>query len=228
MLMGSSTAKQAPFTVKVDWASSLRRVTTASTVEVDVMPHLARTTHGGSFDGFQQAISNLGAKYVRYSPWYAYPKVVTPELQPTDCSGKGSSWNSTLLDGIIADFMLAVCGPRAADGVCEDGLSVVPQLSTIPDWMYNSDGVNRTAIMPADPWTYPSDKFDYYLVGGQPLVDGSCETMAKYAARYVGWYTAGGFVDECGVRHTSNLHYPWFGLSVRSQRRRVYPASDGL
>jgi len=208
-----------PYTITVDWSAATRRVTTAATVEVDVMPHLGRTPDGGSFTGFEQAISNLGAKYVRYSPWYAYPKVVTPELQPADCSanGKGSSWNSSMLDDIIADFMLAVCGPRAADGACDGGLSVVPQLSTIPDWMYESDGTNRSALMPSDPWVYPSGNFEYYVVQGKPLVDPTCEVMAKYAARYVGWYTAGGFVDECGIEHKSNLHYDWFGLSVLNE-----------
>ena len=91
MALGLMAADK-PYTVSIDWsAPPLREVTTASTVEVDVMPHLGRTPRGGSFDGFEQAISNLGAKYVRYSPWYAYPKVVTPELRPTDCAGKGSS-----------------------------------------------------------------------------------------------------------------------------------------
>jgi len=167
---------------------------------------------------------------VRYSPWYAYPKVVTPELQPADCSanGKGSSWNSSMLDDIIADFMLAVCGPRAADGACDGGLSVVPQLSTIPDWMYESDGTNRSALMPSDPWVYPSGNFEYYVVQGKPLVDPTCEVMAKYAARYVGWYTAGGFVDECGIEHKSNLHYDWFGLSVLNEDEYHTPPGDGV
>ena len=205
--------------VTPDWSTSTRTVTTAATVEVDVMPFLGRTPDGGPFDGFFEAMQNLDATYVRYSPWYAYPKVVVPELRKADCSvnGKGSSWNSTLLDGIYADFMLAVCGPDAAKGVCVDGRSVVPQLSTMPAWMYHSDGKNRTKMMPDDPWTFPQGDFEYYVVGGQPLLDPTCEEMGEYAARYVGWYTKGGFTDECGKQHRSGLYYKWEHLSVLNE-----------
>jgi len=171
------------------------------------MPHLGRTPDGGPFGAFYEAVQDLGAAYVRYSPWYAYPGVVVPELYPADCSagGKGSSWNSTALDEIYSDFMEAQCGPHAKDGVCREGRSVVPQLSTMPEWLYESDGKNRTAMIPADVWTFPSGQFDFYVVHGKPLKDPTCVQMAQYAARYVGWYTAGGFTDECGVFHSSGL-----------------------
>lgn len=221
----------ADYFVQFNWANtSAVSTTTAPTVEVDVMPQLARVNEGGSFPGYASAISNLGARYVRFSPWYAYPKVVVAELAKAECSanGKGSSWNVTHLDGIVADFMLAVCGPRAADGECEGGLSVVPQLSTMPEWMYESDGVNRTALMPSDPWQYPSDKFDYYLVKGKPLRDPTCREMARYAARLVGWYTKGGFTDECGVRHTSSWRYKWDLLSVLNEDEYGTPPGGGV
>ena len=76
------------------------------------------------------------------------------ELQEPDCSpgGRGSSWNSTLLDGVLADFMLATCGPRAALGECHDNRSVIPQLSTIPAWLYV--GAKNFSFI-GDPWSYP-------------------------------------------------------------------------
>ena len=158
------------YTVAIDWSKPLRTgVTTAATVEVDVMPHLSRVDEGGSFPGYYSALSNLGARYVRFSPWFPYPKVNVAELEKADCAAHGSSWNTALLDGIISDFMHAVCGPFAASGVCDNGLSVVPQLSTIPTWMFEPDGHNRT--LPADPWHFPSNKFDNYLVKGKPLLD---------------------------------------------------------
>ena len=158
--------------VSVDWSSPpLKVATTAATVEVDVMPFLGRTHEGGPFNGYITALENLGAEFVRFSPWFAYPKVVVAELERADCAaGKTSSWNSTHLDQIVSDFMLAVCGPNAADGECERDLSVVPQLSTMPAWLYKSDGKNRTAMMPEDPWLYPSGKFDYYVVHGLSLI----------------------------------------------------------
>ena len=144
-------------TVVVDWASPpLRTVSTAATVEVDVMPFLGRTPKGGPFESYFTALSNLGATHVRFSPWYGYPRVTVAELYPPDCTSKGTSWNSTLLDQILADFMAAVCGSDAAMGKCKENFSTVPQLSTIPDWMFEPDGINRTALMPIDPWQFPS------------------------------------------------------------------------
>lgn len=86
----------------------------------------------------------------------------------------------------------------------------------MPDWLYE-DNVDRAAMIPSDPWTFPPDHFNYYVAGGKYLRDPTCETMASYAARYVGWYTAGGFTDECGVRHSSGLRYRWPLLSVLNE-----------
>ena len=214
--------------VTPNWTSSFRTTSTAATVEVDIMPHLARVPEGGSFGGYATALHDLGAAYVRFSPWYLYPRVAVAELTKTDCSAHGSTWNSTLLDQVVSDFMTTVCGPEAADGVCHNNRSVVPQLSTMPDWLYESDGVNRTAKMPADPWQYPTDDMGYYIVPRKPLRDPTCKEMARYAARYVGWYTAGGFTDECGVRHTSNLHYDWPLLSVLNEDEYGTPPGGGV
>eukprot|EP00662_Eupelagonemidae_sp_cell21_P024126 gene24126-66057_t len=125
-------------------------------VTVDVMPFLGRTNHGGPFDAYYEALSGLGAEFVRFAPWTPNPRVTVPELTPPDCSPTRpqTNWNSTLLDGVVRDFMAAVrverplgcfirrdlpapaavCGPGAAAGACR--LSVVPQLSTMPSWMY--------------------------------------------------------------------------------------------
>eukprot|EP00965_Chrysotila_dentata_P204433 6182333-Pleurochrysis_carterae.AAC.2 len=94
--------------VTVLWESGFNISSTAATVEVDVMPHLARVPEGGSFAGYSVALENLGAKYVRFSPWYGYPRVVVAELRDADCSpgGKGSAWNSTLLDQACAPKIL--------------------------------------------------------------------------------------------------------------------------
>ena len=100
------------------------------------MPFLGRTDYGGSFNAYYEALSNLGSQYVRYAPWFPNPRVVVTELTPSDCtpSAPATNWNSTLFDGIMRDFMAAVCGPNAVRGDCK--LSVVQQLSTMPSWMY--------------------------------------------------------------------------------------------
>lgn len=134
--------------VAVQWAKPPMRadVVTSAQIEVDVMPFLGRTDEGGDFNGYYSALSGLGAEYVRYSPWFGYPRVVVPELNRTKC--QGSEWNSKAMDAIMSDFMTAVCGLKAADGHCDH--SVSQQLSTMPGWMYVG-GTNLSDV-PEDPW----------------------------------------------------------------------------
>ena len=213
--------------VAVDWASRPFRVgvVTSSTVEVDIMPQLARG-RDPVFPGYYEALSSMGNAHVRFAPWFGYPRAAVLELEPADCGGRGSSFNSTVLDGVLEDFMLAVCGPRAALGECAGGRSVVPQLSTMPAWLYAPDGKNRTP--PDDPWAYPLDDMSYYVVRGSPLADPTCGAMARYAARYVAHYTAGGHTDECGVYHASGLHYAWPLLSVLNEDEYATPPEGGV
>eukprot|EP01065_Artemidia_motanka_P030594 TRINITY_DN36627_c0_g1_i1.p1 TRINITY_DN36627_c0_g1~~TRINITY_DN36627_c0_g1_i1.p1 ORF type:complete len:531 (+),score=147.45 TRINITY_DN36627_c0_g1_i1:55-1593(+) len=203
-------------TVTVDWGRSLRTVDTAATVEVDVMPFLSRAGEGGNYSGYYRALSELGADYVRLAPWYPYPRITVAELSPPDCGGAGSSWNTTLLDAVVADMMRAVCGPGAASGDCGAGRSVVPQISTVPSWMFTG-GYLPPDDMPADPWRFPSGGFRYYVRNASSLRDPTCREMARYVARVVSWYTRGGVVDECGVRRESGLYYNWEYLSVLNE-----------
>eukprot|EP00666_Eupelagonemidae_sp_cell4sb_P012218 gene12218-18228_t len=191
--------------VRVDWGAEAGRSRTAATMEVDVMPFLGRTRYGGPFRAYSDALSGLGAEFVRFAPWFPNPRVVVPELSPPDCTEQrpAANWNSTLLDGVLRDFMGAVCGPGAAGGACD--LSVVMQLSTMPSWLYVG-GVDPAGL-PADPWEMPDPWNAYILDEKRPhkLVDKTCAQMARYAARVVGWYTQGGFTDECGHFHESGL-----------------------
>jgi hypothetical protein len=217
-----------PPTVSVAWDSTpLRTVSTAATVEVDIMPFLARnraaTNRGGNFTGYFEALENLGSSYVRFAPWFPYWQVAVLELQEADCrtGGRGSSWNSTLLEGVLADFMLAVCGPHAAKGECANNRSVIPQLSTMASWLY--EGAKNYAFI-GDPWSYPRG-FSEYEQTRRPLKDKTCRAMARYTARYASWYTRGGMTDECGVRHESGLFYNWPILSVMNEDETRTPPS---
>jgi hypothetical protein len=61
----AATAKVGP----VQWsAPPIKVASTAATVEVDVMPFLARVDEGGPFDAYYRALSELGADFVRYAP----------------------------------------------------------------------------------------------------------------------------------------------------------------
>lgn len=204
--------------VTIDWTNIIGSTSTAATIEVDVMPFLSRVHEGGPFDSYFEALSNLDAYFVRFAPWYPYPKVVVAELEESDCAHNKTSWNTTLFDNVMRDFYTAVCGPDAAKGVCKK--SVAQQLSTMPAWMY-IDGADINEF-PADPWQFPSGKFNSYVKtrsGGtaNQLRDPTCKEMARYVARLIGWYTAGGMVDECGTYHKSDLFYKMEALSVLNE-----------
>ena len=201
-----------PLTVAVDWSSELITTQTAATVEVDVMPFLGEADWGGPFESYERALSQLDSEFVRFSPWFANPRVVVPELTPHVCSATqpSTNWNSTYFDGVVKDFMEAVCGPDAANGTCTH--SVVQQLSTMPEYMYVGGDAKP---LPAYPWN-TTDPFDAYKAG-HALVDPTCKQMARYFGRLVGWYTAGGFTDECGHFHPSEFHYNWWGISVLNE-----------
>ncbi len=93
----------------VNWSAVLRSVQTSSQIETDVMPFLGRTPDGGDFNGYMNSLQNIGAEYMRFSPWFGYPQVVVPELVQTQC--QGSQANYTLMDGIMRDFMTGVTPP---------------------------------------------------------------------------------------------------------------------
>ena len=115
------------------------------------------------------------------------------------------------MDQIVRDFMAAVCGPDAAIGACEK--SVVQQLSTMPGWMY--EGGMSANDLPTYAWN-TTDPFNAYAAG-RALKDPTCKQMARYFARLVGWYTNGGFHDECGHWHQSGYNYTWWGISVLNE-----------
>jgi len=94
----------------------------------------------------------------------------------------------------------------------------------------NGTAAVNVSTLPRDPWQYPPGPLGYYMnnVSYTPLRDPSCREMARYAARYVGWFTAGGFVDECGVQHKSGLHYSWPALSVLNEDEYQTPPGGGV
>ena len=212
----------------IDWATELTRTRTAATVEVDVMPFLGRTGWGGPFDKYYEALENLGAEFVRMAPWWPNPRVVVTELKPSDCTPTkpATNWNSTLLDQVMADFYHAVCGPKAKQGGCEK--SVIQQWSTWPSYMF-TDGFNPKDLDPR-PWVpnMAGSADHVYGLEGSKLRDPSCGQVAGYFGRAVGWYTRGGFVDECGHNHTSGLHYNWHGLSVFNEDEHGLSPEGGI
>jgi hypothetical protein len=193
-------------------------VHTAATVEIDAMPFLARgADEGGPFRSYFEAVQDLGADYVRFAEWGQYPKAVVAELRPPRPAAAGqaceTSWNFTILDQITADFMEATRGH-----------SVAPQVSAIPSWMYTWNGTTPIGVaplaeLPADPWRYTAwvgnrsrvDGDGAYAASpyfaGNMLRDQSCEEMAGYVGRLVGWSAA---------RSASSITYPLYRSGASS------------
>ena len=171
-------------TVKVSWDTVLNVSKTTPTLQVVVNPLLRRGSpiHGPAF----QSLTDLACDYVRYVPWFPYPKLVVAELEPP-ANGK-TSWDFSLIDPMTEDFMNAV-----------KGHSVMMNFSTIPHWMFKTD---KPVAYPANPdeptWTYNQ---------GTELRDPTLKELGDYFGRLVSWYTKGGFTDELGKRHESGHHY---------------------
>lgn len=122
LLLVAAVAIAGNYTVMVDWgAAPVTVASTAATIEVDCCePFLTRdpAAHlngGGSFSSYTTAMQDLGAEFVRWAPWYVYPRVVVMELEPPDCTATkpATNWNSEHFDKVTADFMETVCGPQA-------------------------------------------------------------------------------------------------------------------
>ena len=132
------------------------------------------------------ALKELGADYVRYVPWFPYPKMAVAELKPP--TKDNTFWDFTYLDSTMAAFMDAT-----------KGHSAVINFSTIPAWMWKTDSV---VMYPENPyqatWNYNQ---------GTQLRDTTMKEVAAYYAKLFSWYTKGGFYDELGKLHQSGHFY---------------------
>jgi hypothetical protein len=168
----------------VKWTNSLMVSQSTPTLQVVGNPMLRRgaSMHDGSFD----ALKDLGADYVRYVPWFPYPKLAVAELDAPE-SGK-TSWDFSLIDPMTIDFLEAT-----------KGHSVIMNFSTIPQWMFKT---SYKVPYPKDPnelgWSYG---------GGSEFRDKTLKELTGYYTRLISWYTKGGFTDEMGKYHRSGYHY---------------------
>jgi hypothetical protein len=169
---------------QMDWNKVVRAMHTTPTLQVVVNPLLRRGSpiHDRAFEELRK----LGADYVRYVPWFPYPRLAIAELEPP--AGGETSWDFSLIDPCTVDFLEAT-----------QGHSVMLNFSTIPPWMFETE---QPVVYPADPdeptWSYQQ---------GVELRDPSLKELSDYFARLVAWYTQGGFEDEFGRYHESGHHY---------------------
>jgi hypothetical protein len=133
-----------------------------------------------------KALKNLNANFVRYVPWFPYPKMAVAELAPP--SGTNTFWDFTYLDSTMNAFMDATKGHE-----------VVINFSTTPAWMWKT----------TDKVTFPEDPYQIswsYNQGNQ-LRDTTMKELTDYYVRLFSWYTLGGFTDESGKVHSSGHFY---------------------
>lgn len=168
----------------VKWDNIVMVSKSTPTLQVVGNPMLRRgaAMHDGSFN----ALKDLGADYVRYVPWFPYPKLVVAELD-APANGK-TSWDFSLIDPMTIDFFDAT-----------KGHSTIMNFSTTPQWMYKTDN--------PVPYAKDPNEVDWSYGGGTQLRDPTMKELTGYYARLVSWYTKGGFTDELGKYHKSGYHY---------------------
>jgi hypothetical protein len=170
--------------LKVNWADEVSASISTPTLQVVGNPMLRRKApmHDPSF----KAVKELNADFVRYVPWFPYPKLAVAELEPPTATK--TSWDFSLIDPMTIDFLEAT-----------KGHSIIMNFSTIPQWMFKTE---KPVAYPADPnqvgWSYG---------GGTELRDSTMKELTDYYVRLVSWYTKGGFTDELGKYHKSGYHY---------------------
>ncbi|MCC8423741.1 glycosyl hydrolase family 39 [Mucilaginibacter sp. UR6-11] len=169
--------------LNVNWDDVVSVSKSTPTLQVVGNPMLRRKAamHDASF----AALKQLNADYVRYVPWFPYPKLAVAELEPP---AEKTSWDFSLIDPMTIDFLENT-----------KGHSVILNFSTIPQWMFKTD----------NPVTYPADanQVSWGYSGGTVLRDTSMKELTGYYVRLISWYSKGGFTDELGKYHKSGHHY---------------------
>ncbi len=168
----------------IDWNTIIAISKTTATLQVVENPAVrpSSSIHVNTF----KALKDLGADYVRYVPWFPYPKMAVAELKrPTKDS---TFWDFTYPDSTMEAVMNATTGH-----------SVVINFSTTPSWLWD---INYD--MP-----YPENAYDIFWEynDGEVLRDTTMKELASYYARLFSWYTKGGFTDELGKFHKSDHFY---------------------
>jgi hypothetical protein len=169
--------------LKVSWNDAVMVSKSIPTLQVVGNPMLR--PKGAMRQGALSALRNLNADYVRYVPWFPYPKLAVAELEPP---GQKTSWDFSLIDPMTIDFLENT-----------KGKTVIVNFSTIPQWMFKTE----------KPVTYPTDpnQVSWSYGGGTQLRDTTMKELTDYYVRLISWYTKGGFTDELGKYHKSGYHY---------------------
>lgn len=120
-------------------------------------------------------------------PWFPYPSVGVAELEPPNYETQQSFWNFTNILPQLTAFMNATYGRghqvrdiwNDDEGIDGDGdmLQVIPNFSTQPTWMYDTND-----------WSYPSDPnvVDWNYPQGNAYAN-TTANVAAYYGRLLSW-----------------------------------------
>lgn len=190
--------------LKVNWNET--RMISKSTPTLQVVGNPMLRPDGAMRNGALDALQKLNADYVRYVPWFPYPKLAVAELEPP--TAKATYWDFSLIDPMTIDFLERT-----------KGHTVIMNFSTIPQWMFKTE---KRVDYPKDPnqvsWSYG---------GGTELRDTTMKELTDYYVRLISWYTKGGFTDELGKYHKSGYHYNipyWEVLNEPDLEHKISPA----
>lgn len=161
--------------IKVEWENILRVSESSATIQT--IPNPAHARGSDLHDPLWNALHDLEADFVRYSPWGEYPNLKIAALEPPDAHK--TSWDFSALDPMFADFIDAI-GDHP----------FIMNYQAIPGWMLKKQ---RPAKLTGDIGSLFRDS-----TGMEP---------AQYFARIVEWYTRGGFYDELGKWQQSGHKY---------------------
>ena len=95
--------------VDINWNKVIAVSKTVPTLQVVVNPLLERKAK--VHDRVFKSLKELNATHVRFVPWLPYPKLGVAELEPP--TANSTSWNLTLIDPLVEDFMKAPGGQRS-------------------------------------------------------------------------------------------------------------------
>lgn len=175
--------------LKINWNDKL--MTSKSTPTLQVVGNPMLRSSAPMHDAAFSALQHLKADYVRYVPWFPYPRLAVAELEPP--TKTKTSWDFNLIDSMTIDFL-----ENTKDH------SVVMNFSTIPQWMFKTE---KSVTYPDDPnaiaWNYGG----WGIKSGTVFRDSTLKELTDYYVRLISWYTKGGFTDELGKYHRSGYHY---------------------
>ena len=134
-----STAQKKLSILEINWDTTVYTSRTTPTLQVVENPMVRPSSpiHKQTF----QALRELGADFVRYVPWFPYPKMAVAELKPP--TQTHTFWDFTYLDSTMEAIMNAT-----------EGHSVVINFSTTPAWMWKTE---KPVVYPENAYTVSWD-----------------------------------------------------------------------